>query len=374
MATSRSSKPSLIPAFLALIVVIFFGYLLYTDLSPSRTEHTINPPIEIIDPPEQTPLTIITDTNETLNDEEIIEQEADIFVENLSPKTEKAIVLNEYSDQFVRPDSRISFPDLEHRNTTIASLLADKNLAPDTPITLKFSSEERSQTTLADLALHIEDYTEVITIITAEGDKLTAPLADLLNQEDLDPKALITLVLVKQHSIETRFSDIANIKISPSHSLVATINHGVQEISISEMLPKDAQTTDTLFYLHRVTENDVQGLWGIIQSGLIDKFRQGLRLKGVSQNKDLIQAVIPSDADEQLPSGLSSFLGKILNSKVDSSYTYNLKTRTIGFDANMIHPGQQVVLINFSPDELETIYQFFSEKRNKGTESFAIID
>lgn len=374
MATAPSARPSLIPSFLALLVVIFFGYLLYSDLDPSRTEHTINPPIEIIDPPEQTPLTIITADEEAPNNEEITEQEAQVFVENLSPKTNKPITINEYNDQFVRPDSLIAIPELEYRSTTIEALLADKNLAANTPIILNFSSEEHSQTTLSDLARHIEDHTESITIITADEQKLTAPLADLLNRTDLNPDSEITLILEKKHHIKTHFVDLSTLEISPEQPLEAIISHGIQEISINEIIPTETQTSNTLFYLHRVTKNDVQGLWGIIQSGLIDKFRQGLLLEGISQNKDLIQAVIPADADEKLPSGLSSFLGKILSSKVNSSYIYNLKTKAIGFDANLIHPGQQLVLIHFSPEELKKIYQYFSDERNQETETFAITE
>jgi len=366
MAKAAPAKPSLVPAFLALLVVIFFGYLLYSDLNPSRTEHTISPPIDIFEPP----LTILTDESDEPNST-VVEQEAKLFVENLSPKTDQPVIINENNDQFVRADSVISLPNLEQRSTTIQALMADNDLADDTPITLNFSSEERSQTTLAELSDNIEDHTESITIISADGERLTAPLADLLSRANLDQNALITLILNKQHSVKTRFADITNIEISHSQSLIATINHSIQEFSINEMLPTSTQADD-LYYLHRVTEQDVQGLWGIIQAGLIDKFRQGLRLDGVSKNKDMIQAVIPSDADEKLASGLSSFLGKILATKVDNSYSYDLKTHGIDFNIDLVHPGQQLILIRFTPDELKEIYQFFSEKRNQGTETFAI--
>jgi len=374
METAYPAKPSLIPAILALLVVFLFGYLLYSDLNPTRTEHTINPPIEIIDPQELPPLTIIEDNTELANSEKIIELEANVFVENLSPTTHKSVTVKEYQDQFVRPNNLIALPDLEQRNTTLQELARDKNIAADTPVTLNFSIEERSQTTLANLSNTIEDHNETITIITTDGRTLTASLAELLNREDLVKNAEITLVLLKQHSVHTRFSDIANIELSPSQSLVATIKHSVQELSINDMIPDDAHDPDSLYYLHRVTENDVQGLWGIIQTGLIDKFRQGLRLEGVSPNKELIQAVIPSDADEKLSSGLSSFLGKILDNKVDNSYIYNIKTQGVGFDARALQSGQQLVIIQFSPDELKQIYQFFSDKRNQGTETFAITD
>jgi len=374
METAYPAKPSIIPATLALLVVFVFGYLLYSDLNPTRTEHTINPPIEIIDPQELPPLTVIEGHTEAPNSEEIIELEAKVFVENLSPTTHKSVTVKEYQDRFVRPNSLIALPDLEQRNTTLQELARDKNIAAETPVTLNFSIEERSQTTLANLSNTIEDHNETITIITADGRTLTASLAELLNREDLVKNAEITLVLLKQHSVHTRFADIANIELPPSQSLVATIKHSVQELSINDMIPDDAHDPDSLYYLHRVTENDVQGLWGIIQTGLIDKFRQGLRLEGVSPNKELIQAVIPSDADEKLSSGLSSFLGKILDNKVDNSYIYNIKTQGVGFDARALQSGQQLVIIQFSPDELKQIYQFFSDKRNQGTETFAITD
>jgi len=374
METASPARPSIIPAILALLVVFVFGYLLYSDLNPTRTEHTINPPIEIIDPQELPPLTVIEGNATPPNSEKIIELEANVFVENLSPTTHKSVTVKEYQDQFVRPNSLISLPSLEHRDTTLQELARDKNIAADTPVTLNFSIEERSQTSLANLSNTIEDHNETITIITTDGRTLTASLAELLNREDLVKNAEITLILLKQHSVHTRFSDIANIELSPSQSLVATIEHGVQELSINDMIPDNAHDLDSLYYLHRVTENDVQGLWGIIQSGLIDKFRQGLRLEGMSQNKDLIQAVIPSDADEKLSSGLSSFLGKILDKKVDNSYIYNIKTQGVSFDARALHSGQQLVIIRFSPGELKQIYQFFSDKRNQGTNTFAITD
>jgi len=374
METASPARPSIIPAILALLVVFVFGYLLYSDLNPTRTEHTINPPIEIIDPQELPPLTVIEGNATPPNSEKIIELEANVFVENLSPTTHKSVTVKEYQDQFVRPNSLISLPSLEHRDTTLQELARDKNIAADTPVTLNFSIEERSQTSLANLSNTIEDHNETITIITTDGRTLTASLAELLNREDLVKNAEITLILLKQHSVHTRFADIANIELSPSQSLVATIEHGVQELSINDMIPDNAHDLDSLYYLHRVTENDVQGLWGIIQSGLIDKFRQGLRLEGMSQNKDLIQAVIPSDADEKLSSGLSSFLGKILDKKVDNSYIYNIKTQGVSFDARALHSGQQLVIIRFSPGELKQIYQFFSDKRNQGTNTFAITD
>ncbi|MBL1321995.1 MAG: hypothetical protein COA63_013200 [Methylophaga sp.] len=256
MTIAASAKPSLVPAIMALLVLILFGYILFSDLKPSsNTEHDINPPIEIIDAPP--PLTIITEPDDLLKKE----QEADAFVSQLAIATTEPILVNEDNNQFVRHDSVITLPNTDEEALAIKDIIQDDSIADN-----------------------------------------------------------------------------------------------------------------ALFYVHSVTDKDVQGLWGIVQAGLINKFRQGLRIDGVSPNKDMLQAVIPANADEQLPSGLSSFLGNVLSNKVDSSYIYNLNTKKMGRDSNLIHPGQQLVVIHFSPEELKQIYQFFSEQRNQDIETFAITD
>jgi hypothetical protein len=193
-----------------------------------------------------------------------------------------------------------------------------------------------------------------------------------LSQKDLVLDSAIIQLVSQQHRIETTVGDLKNISLADDQPLIATISHGSKAVTLKEITQSDALTDDALFYLHRVTEHDVQGLWGIVQTGLIDKFRHGLQIEGIALNKEMIQAIIPADADEKLPSGFSSFLGKILNNKVDNSFVYNLKTRSMGRDANLIHPGQQLILIHFSPVELKQIYQFFSARRNQGIETFAI--
>lgn len=368
MATSFS-KPSLIPAFLALFVLGIIAYLLFTDLKPTRIEYNVSPAIEIID----TPLTIINPSAEAPNSEQITKQEAEIFVSNLAT-TEEFITINENEDRFVRHDSVIVLPDLEYVATTKKALIDDKRLNPDTPLTLKYMTHEKVETTLTKLNESVEDKTAIITIINADGKQISAALADLLSQKDLVLDSAITQIVSEKHRIETTVGDLKNISLANEQPLIATITHGSQAVTLKDITLTDSLEDDALFYLHRVTERDVQGLWGIVQTGLIDKFRHGLQIEGIALNKKLIQAIIPADADEKLPSGFSSFLGKILNNKVDNSFVYNLKTRSMGHDANLIHPGQQLILIHFSQIELKQIYQFFSDRRNQGIETFAITD
>jgi len=359
-----SPKPSLIPAFLALFVLAIVAYLMFTDLKPTRIELDISPAIEIIETP---PLTVIPPTQQATS----AEQEADIFVNNLAT-TEEFITINENEDRFVRHDSVIVLPDLEYIATTKEALLNDKSLSADTPLSLSYVTHDEVKTTLGELNNTIDDQTANITIITPEGTQIISPLADLLNHQDLELDTVITRVIAQKHRIETTQGDLKNIDIPAGQPLIATITRGSQAVTLKDLTQSELLPDDALFYLHRVTDNDVQGLWGIIQAGLIDKFKNGIQLEGITLHKDLVRAIIPADADEKLPSGLSSFLGKILKNKVDNSFIYNLKTRSMGHDANLVFPGQQLILIHFPPSELKQIYQFFSEQRNKNIETFAI--
>jgi hypothetical protein len=372
MAKSVRPSPSLIPAILALLVLFVLGYVLFADLQPSRTEHTVTPPIELEEPE----LEVITEALPPPDIEETqrLQQEADTFVENLAPPLaeDQVVTITEQQDEFVRHDGTIAIPKLERRDTTIAELMKDKSLEDDTPITLEYLETEETQTTLRELDKSIEDKTRRITLEDADGHRREAPLADLLNDKSLAPSAPITVISEHKRTEQTTAGELAASSISPSQEITAIITQGVQELSVKDIVQSGELSDNAMFYLHRVTERDRQGLWGIIQSGLIQRFRQGLALEGIAPNKELVRVTIPADADEPLPTGLSSFLGKILDQKVKSSYIYNFYTNTMGHDPDLIFPGQQLILIHFSPEELKRIYLFFAEQRNERAQSFAI--
>lgn len=372
MAQSARPTPSLIPAVLALIVLVILGYLLFADLQPSRTEHTVTPPIEI----EEAGQDEITE--ETIDiapeQQQVMEEEASTFVDNLAPKPseEKTVTITEQQGEFVRHDGTITIPKLEQRETTIGELLEDDSLKADTPLTLQYTEIQKQITTLDDLDAATEDKTEVITLEQEDGSRRQAPLADLINDKSLDKSAAVTVITETERTRQTTAGDLAESGIESSQKVTATINRGVDELSIKDIVQSGELPDNALFYLHRVTERDRQGLWGIIQSGLIQRFRQGLTLEGIAPNKNMVRVTIPADADEPLPTGLSSFLGKVLNNKVETSYIYNFTTRAMGHNPDLIHPGQQLILIHFSPDELKKIYLFFADQRNERAQSFAI--
>lgn len=372
MAKSARPSPSLIPAILALIVLVVLGYILFADLQPSRTEHTVIPPIEIEEPEFE----VITEETlqPAIDQVQIAQEEADTFVDNLapSPAEDETVIITEEQGEFVRHDGIIAIPRLEHRDTTVGELMKDDSLSDDTPLTLNYTVTEETQTTLRELDQTIEDKTQRIILAQPDGSRREAPLADLLNDKSLEADDAITVITETKQTRQITAGELATSELPPSQEVIATINRGVQELSVKDIVQSGELPDNALFYLHRVTEADQQGLWGIIQSGLIQRFRQGLSLEGIATNKETVSVTIPADADEPLPTGLSSFLGRILNQKVASSYIYNFSTHTMGHDPDLIHPGQQLILIHFSPDELKRIYLFFAEQRNEQAQSFAI--
>lgn len=129
------------------------------------------------------------------------------------------------------------------------------------------------------------------------------------------------------------------------------------QIRLKELLNNPDSAEGTLFYIHGVSEADKQGLWGIIQSGLIDTFTKGIQLE-----TRLISADIPREADERLANSTSSFLGTILDQKVKDTYVYNYHKGILGQNPNLITPGQELIVVTFSQDELIRIYNHFAHQ------------
>lgn len=127
------------------------------------------------------------------------------------------------------------------------------------------------------------------------------------------------------------------------------------QIRLQELLNDPDNTAGKLFYIHGVTDNDRQGLWGIIQSGLIKTFATGLEVK-----QSRISADIPQSADEKLNNSTSSFLGTILDHKVKDTYVYNYEKGILGQNPDLITPGQELIIVTFTEAELIDIYNHFA--------------
>jgi hypothetical protein len=99
-------------------------------------------------------------------------------------------------------------------------------------------------------------------------------------------------------------------------------------------------------------------LWGILQQGLTKTFREGIQLQG-SETK--LVAQIPEMADERLENMRSSYLGNFLYNKVNDIYVYNYQQGMLGQDPDLIKPGQQLIIVSYSEEELIEIYRHFTQ-------------
>ncbi|NVK43961.1 MAG: hypothetical protein HWE39_22190 [Oceanospirillaceae bacterium] len=149
-------------------------------------------------------------------------------------------------------------------------------------------------------------------------------------------------------------------------SLNEAIGHGTLpqlagQITLRELLDNPEQADGKIFYIHAVNDGDREGLWGILNAGLIDIFAEGLDLPRVGGR---VQVEIPRDADQRLADRSSSYLGRILDDKVRETYIYNYRQGLLGQDPDLIQPGQQLVVISFSEDELVQIYNHFASLKD----------
>ena len=141
---------------------------------------------------------------------------------------------------------------------------------------------------------------------------------------------------------------------------VVTRPYRVESATLAELLQRHkAENPDSILYVHTVQPTDEQGIWGIVQFGLIDNFARGMAIR---HGKDIetYTVRIPRDADERLEDQSSSFLGKLIDRKTKDSYVYNFRENRMGRNPDRIYPGQEIVIINFEPEELRSIYRHFA--------------
>lgn len=142
-----------------------------------------------------------------------------------------------------------------------------------------------------------------------------------------------------------------------------TLTINGEQVSLQSILDDSdgvnvAQAADgTIYYIHTVKPTDSQGVWGIVQNGLKDKFARGLAIQRAEETQ-IFRVEIPDDADEK--EGLnSSFLGRVLYQKVADSLVYNRQNGKMGRNPDVIFPGQELVIIEFQPAELVSVYEYF---------------
>ncbi len=240
--------------------------------------------------------------------------------------------------------------------TETAALAVQPETAADSSIltTLKKNIEEISDIKVSDLVTLVtpDQPEEKIVAIQAPAvetrsvAKVQTPDTKLSIAKTVDPSKL-TIKAPSQPSTEP---------VVTKAPVTVTNQSEQNRIKLRELLSDTQSNKNRIFYLHAVNPSDEQGIWGIIQTGLTGTFSKGITLP---QADGKIRALIPQDADEILSSKKSSFLGRLLNYKVLTTYVYNYEQGNIGKNPDFIKPGQQLIIVTFTEEELMSVYNHF---------------
>ena len=190
-------------------------------------------------------------------------------------------------------------------------------------------------------------------------------LEELLAELIESPGEMIKLVSdVKYFDVTTPSEFAAQTEGASDEALkIVKGRYTLEAASVAELLRQELDLpSDTIFYLRTVRPEDRQGIWGIVQKGLSGNFARGMAIR-YGQSINTYQVDIPEHADEVLPDQSSSFLGKLIHAKTGDSYVYNFKHHRMGRNPDRIYPGQEIVIINFKPEELISIFKHFVEQR-----------
>lgn len=246
---------------------------------------------------------------------------------------------------------------------SLKDLKLDNTLRQHTPITLvkevpqiDLSSPEKL---IADAAGNLEKKIQILagdevqTVSVREALKRHGSAGSAVSvvkvMEYLEPTTLSELLAQAPSSSEGWGHMVRVIKgrYRPEVARVADLLAGIKGV-----------TEDSVFYVHSVRDGDTQGVWGIIHDGLIQNFARGMAIRR-GEDIDTYKVHIPQDADEREADNSSSFLGRLIDDKARNSVVYNFRLGRMSRDPDYIAPGNEIVIINFSPDELVSIYKHF---------------
>lgn len=143
-------------------------------------------------------------------------------------------------------------------------------------------------------------------------------------------------------------------------SAESTVSWAGEEASVGELLARYGFETEAgeLYYAHPVTATDSQGVWGIVQGGL-SRLAGGIAERRGDSEK-VYSALIPQNADERNLDGTSSFLGKVIWHKTMAAKVLNTDRGWARVSADVVVPGQDIVIVGFQRQELIAVYQYFA--------------
>jgi hypothetical protein len=290
------------------------------------------------------------------------EKEAAQRIEDVREESTESIDVKR-ADHFISAETVLSKKDEKIILTTPKALLEDAGLEPRSEIKVLVQEEKTIITTPRELSRQGTIHPDTpIRILKEDGQVMETTPREILADPSITPDTPIKIIETVEKVIITTPEELQKTVPSPETPIRVVMEQPEGTLTLSELLPEEGLEEDT-FYVHAVTPGDVQGIWGIIQHGLMDRFLEGIPVRTVGHPpKDRVLTLkIPEDADEPTADGHSSYFGTILKRKTEECYVYNYTNGRMGRNPDYIWPGQELVISRFSKKELVDIYRHFAE-------------
>ena len=321
------------------------------------------------------------DTAPTAGATQTADAEAKNYIEQLTGTAPRTIPVDK-ADHFVTQDHVLSLvPEDTIESVPVDKLVEDETLSEDTPITVVREVEQvetavpeqliaesggdldqplRVQVTYDDTEGAVEQG-ESPPKAVEEGVVEQITVREALERIRTEPERPLSVIrTVRYFEVTTLRELLADASGDDTFLTVVTRPYRIASATLADLLQRrKSENPDSIFYLHTVQPTDEQGIWGIVHFGLIDNFARGIALRR-GQDVETYTVQIPRDADERLEDRSSSFLGKLIDRKTKDSFVYNYRDDRMGRNPDRIYPGQEIVIINFEPEELTAIYRHFA--------------
>ena len=336
------------PIIIVLAVLVAAGYFLLSEPVPTSSDSTPT----AIESDDKAEISIASDHK--------LNKEAEQYLDDITDKNNTSLDVDTVND-FVTKDQTLSLADTKEIETLSVDELYESGIKGSAPITLLKKQQQIIYKTPNDILFDAKgDHSKTVKYLE-NGEIIEITVGELLEQYPLDTIENIAVVVEVDNYIITTPDELRNdASISSSEPLkIIRKPYRLPTTSIGELLMGDSDLSgDDIFYVRNIDDTDQNGIWGVVQDGLLKNFARGIAIKR-GENLEKYQVIIPQDADEALADNTSSFLGKLIYKKSQESYVYNFEKGKMGRNPDLIYPGQEIVIIQFTPDELINIYKHF---------------
>ena len=224
---------------------------------------------------------------------------------------------------------RVLGEDRQIRQSTVREVLEKQREAPSAPIMVVREVEHYEITTIARLE------EEMRREQASSSPQTIAPAPGV--PETVSGQTGVTVIAT------TPEAHSANTTSDPLKQTIRVIRepYKVSRATIAQILESRNETVapDSVFYVRTVRAGDVQGIWGIVQEGIVENFARGVALRR-GEEINTFRVDIPHDADELERDRSSSFLGRLIYDKSRESHVYNYRLNRMGESRGRMYPGQ----------------------------------